>query len=153
MSESPRTSTLPCHVRLRLTDGKEIEGTVWLLADPSRESGFTPLEVILQDSKDFLFVGLDRGGNMLVARRQIRYAEIPADSPGAPADLPGGASLDVLTLHLDSGEEITGVLRSVAPQGFERMSDVMNAQGPFISLGTGDKLVLVAKPRVVRVSF
>jgi hypothetical protein len=109
--------------------------------------------VVLQDSKDFLFVGLDRGGNMLVARRQIRYAEIPADSAGAPADLPGGASLDVLTLHLDSGEEITGVLRSVAPEGFERMSDVMNAQGPFISLGTGDKLVLVAKPRVVRVSF
>ena len=111
------------------------------------------VEKVLDSSREFLALGLARGGNVLVSRNAVRTVEIAADGPGVPDLLDSQAAFDVITLHLDSGEEIAGVLRSVAPKGFERMSDVLNALGRFVALGIGDRIVLVAKNRVVRVSF
>lgn len=148
-----RPGVTPCPVRLRLSDGSTVDGIVWLLPDPARASGVTSVEMILDGGRDFIAVGLDRGGSLLISRNSVRTVDLAADGPGT-TDLPdANASLDVVTLHLDSGEEVSGVLRAISPEGFSRMSDVMNAAGRFITLGSGDRLILVAKNRVVRVSF
>ena len=148
-----RPTTTPCPVRIELADGSSVEGTLWLLPDPSRSSGFTSVEALLDDSRDFIAIGLNRGGSQLISRRAIRTVEFAASGPGTNEMDQGAASLDVLTLRLDSGQEISGVLRAVAPDGANRMSDVFNAPGRFIGLNMGDRFVLAAKRHIVRVSF
>lgn len=150
---SSRPSTTPCHVRLRLSDGTWVDGVLHLLPDPHRPGGVTPVESILETSRDFIVVGQEKGGSLLIARDAIRFVSMSSTGPGVSEIPDTGASMDVVTLHLDSGEEVSGVLRAVAPEGFERMSDVINATGRFIVLGVGDELMLVAKRHVVRVSF
>lgn len=149
----PRPATTPCKVRLGLSDGTVVDGVLFLLSDPSRPTGFTSAESILDGPRQFLVIGQERGGSLLVSRDAIRTAEISASGPGIPELPDAGASLDVVTLHMDGGEEVSGVLRAVAREGFERMSDVINAGGRFITLGSGDQLILVSKKHVVRVSF
>ncbi len=154
MSDSgTHQSTTPCPVKLHLVDGTEIDGTVWLLNDSGRAEGVVPLDVLLDGTRDFLAVGLQPTGSVLISRNAIRTAEIAADGPGVHEVLDAGASLDMITLHLDDGHEVTGVLRAVAREGFARMSDVINEAGRFLSVGVGDQVVLVAKTRVVRISF
>jgi len=148
----PRPRTTPCPVRLRMADGSTVEGNVWLLPDAGRPSGVTSVEALLDGDREFIAVGLPSGGSLLVNRSAIRTAELAAGGPGA-ADVDDGASLDVLTLRLDSGEEVSGVLRAVTRAEAGRMSDVFNSAGRFIALGAGDRLVLVARNRIVRVTF
>lgn len=147
-----RPPTTPCPVRLRMTDGSTVEGVLYLLPDSARTSGVTSVETLLDGSRTFIAVGAERGGSVLVNRDSIRTVETAAAGPGA-SEVSDSASLDITTLRLDSGEEISGVLRAVARVGAERMSDVFNAAGRFIALGTGDRLVLVAKNRIVKVTF
>jgi hypothetical protein len=148
-----RPPTTPCLVRIDLADGSSVDGTLWLLPDPSRPSGLTSVETLLDGPRDFLAIGLIRGGSELISRHAILTVELEATGPGTIEVDSGAASLDVLTLRLDSGQEISGVLRAVAPEGANRMSDIFNAPGRFIGIGVGDRFVLVAKPHIVRVSF
>ncbi|KAA0251094.1 hypothetical protein FBQ97_02670 [Acidobacteria bacterium ACD] len=145
--------TTPCPVWLRLSDGSVLEGTVYLLPDPASEKGLTTLDVLLDGPREFLAVGLAGGGSTLVARDAIRVAEVAADGPGAPGDPDPAASVDVVTVHLDSGEAVSGVLRAVSPLGGRRMSDVFNASGRFVPVEVGSRVALVHKGRIVRVSF
>lgn len=145
--------TVPCPAELRLTDGSRIAGTLFLLPDPTSAKGVTTADVLLDGERDFLAVGVAGSGNVLVARDAIRVAEVAVDGPGAPDEPDLEASLDVVTLHLDSGEEVTGVLQAVSPLGGKRMSDVFNAAGRFVAVGLGDRVAFVAKSRIVRVSF
>jgi hypothetical protein len=147
-----RPPTTPCPVRLRMADGSTVEGVMWLLPDRARPSGVTSVESILDGDREFIAVGLDRGGSLLVNRTAIRTVELDANGPGA-SEVDDGASLDVVTLRLDSGEEVSGVLRAVARDGHGRMSDVFNAAGRFIALGAGDRVVLAARDRIVKVTF
>lgn len=144
--------TTPCPVRFHLSDGSTVAGVVWLLPDPTSPGGVTSLESVLDGPRDFIAVGLDGRGTVLVSRCGVRTVEIASGTPGAP-ELPVGASLDVLTIHMDSGEEVSGVLRALTPEGSPRMSDVFNGSSRFVVLGLGDRLVLVNRERIVRVSF
>ncbi|MEO6323703.1 MAG: hypothetical protein ABIT01_14600 [Thermoanaerobaculia bacterium] len=146
-------ATTPCPVRIELSDGSSVNGILWLLPDPSRASGSTSLESLLDGTRDFLAIGLNSGGSQLISRHAIRTVEAAASGPGTNELDSGSASLDVLTLRLDSGQEISGVLRAVAPDGANRMSDIFNAPGRFIGLGVGDRYVLASKRHIVRVSF
>jgi len=147
-----RPPTTPCPVRLRMADGSTVEGNVWLLPDTARPSGLTSVEALLDGKREFIAIGLGGGASLLVNRSAIRTVELAANGPGAP-EVDDGASLDVVTLRLDSGEEISGVLRAVARADSGRMSDVFNNAGRFIALGAGDRLVLAARERIVRVTF
>lgn len=151
--EMNRPQTIPCPVRIHLSDGSDLSGTIFLLPDPSRPLGTTSVESILDGPRDFIAIGLDRGGSQLISRHAIRTVELAESGPGSSELDLGTASLDVVTLRLDSGQEISGVLRAVAPEGSRRMSDVFNRSGRFIGLGVGNQFVLVAKKRIVRVSF
>jgi hypothetical protein len=154
MPESPvRPATLPCPAVVRLADGSQLDVVFWLLSDPSRAGGYTPLDVLFDGPRTFLAVRLASGESALVSRDAVLTIELDAASRGVP-DLPeAGAAFDVLTLHLDSGLEVSGILRSWAPEGATRMSDVINAAGRFVPLGLGDRIVLVSTARIVRVSF
>ncbi len=145
--------TTPCNVELRLADGSSLSGTLWLLPDTTSARGVTPVDTLLDGPREFLAVGLTAGGAVLVSRDAIRVVELAAEGPGAPEEPDTGASLDVITVRLDSGEEISGVLRAVSPLGGKRMSDIFNAGGRFVALGVGDRVALVNKSRIVRVSF
>jgi hypothetical protein len=149
----PRPPTTPCAVRIRLADGGTLDGFLWLLPSAAHAGGVTPAESILDGSRDFVAVGLPRGGSVLVGREAIRTVELDADGEGVEPMRDDGASLDVVTLTLDSGEEISGVLRAVAREGANRMSDVFNDAPRFVPLLMGDRLLLVAKRRIARVSF
>lgn len=154
MVDSPvRSATLPCPAVVHLADGSRLEVVFWLLADPSRPGGYTPLDVLFDGTRTFLAVRLEDGGSALVSRDAVLAIDLPAGSPGVPELPEAGASFDVLTFHLDTGLEVAGVLRSWAPEGATRMSDVINAATRFIPLGLGSRIVLVNKARIVRVSF
>lgn len=154
MNESAaRPATSPCPAIVRLVDGSQLDVVFWLLSDAARSGGYTPLDVLLDGPRSFLAVGMPGGGSGLISRDAILAVELDANSAGVPELPEAGASFDVLTLHLDSGQEVSGVLRSWAPEGATRMSDVINAAGRFIPIGLGSRIVLVSKARVVRVSF
>lgn len=138
---------------MRLADGATIDGVLWLLPSAAHAGGITSAESVLDGERDFVAVGLERGGNVLVGRETIRTVELAADGDGVEPLTDEGASLDVVTLTLDSGEEISGVLRAVAREGANRMSDVFNDAARFLPLLVGDRLLLVAKRRIARVSF
>ncbi len=136
-----------------MADGSVLKGRFWLLTDPARGGGVVPIEEMLDGPREFLAFGLERGESVLVSRDAIRTVMIPTPSPGIWDTVDAGASLDLVTLTLDSGEAVSGVLRSIMPRGMGRMSDFFNAPGRFISIGLGDRIILVNKGRIVRVSF
>lgn len=149
----PRPPTTPCPVRLCLADGGALDGVLWLLPSAAHAGGVTSVESVLDGERHFVAVGLPNGGSVLVGRDAIRTVELGPDGPGVEPMTDEGASLDVITLTLDSGEEVSGVLRAVAREGANRMSDVFNAPGRFLPVLVGDRLVLVSKRRIARASF
>ncbi len=149
----PRPPTTPCPVRIRFADGASLEGHLWLLPSAAHARGVTSAESVLNGERDFIAIGLEKGGNALVGRDAIRMVELSADGDGAEPITDDAASLDVLTVRLDSGEELSGVLRAVAREGGNRMSDVFNSPGRFLPIQVGDRLVLVSKRRITRVTF
>lgn len=154
MSESPAPiSTVPCPVTLRLADGTSLVGSVWLLPDPKGPNGVTTVQQLFDGGRDFLAVGLPNGERQFVSRSSVVCIELASTGPGVADETDPGALFDVVTLHLEKGEEISGVLRATGAEGYNRMSDILNLPGRFVALGTGDKVILAAKSRVVRVSF
>ena len=149
-ARSPATTR--CPVKLGLTDGRILSAEIYLLSDVTRPGGVTNVEATLDDDRDFLPVTID-GRSALVGRDRIRFVEIDAEAPGTSELLELSGSLDVVSLTFDSGEILSGVLRSPAPAESMRMSDVFNRPGRFLTLTTGDVLVLVAKAHVVEASF
>jgi hypothetical protein len=147
-----RPKVTPCPVRFRLADGSSVDGNVWLLPDPDRPSGVMLVEDLLAGDRDFIAVGLAGGGSILVNRDAIRIVETAEDGPGSP-EIDVSASFDVVTLRLDSGEEVSGILRAVSRADAGRMSDVFNAAGRFITVSIGDRRLLVARDRITRVTF
>lgn len=144
---------VPCGARVRMADGSDLEGVFWLPRDLGRESRVAPIEAILEGPKDFIPFGLQGGENALICRSAVRHISLPARSPGLQELPPVGVSFDLVRVRLDSGEEIAGILRVVTPEGSARMSDIFNASSRFVVLDLGDRIVLVNKARIVRVSF
>ncbi len=154
MTDGPeRPATSPCPAVVQLTDGSRLEVVFWLLPDPARSDGWTTLDALLDGPRAFLAVGLTGGGSTILSRDAILTVEIDEGSKGVPDLGEPGASFDVVTVHLDTGLEVAGVLRSWAPEGAARMSDVINAEGRFFTLGLGSRIVLVNRTRIARVSF
>lgn len=152
MQATAASLTVTCHVHLDLTDGREIDAALFLPTDPARPGGSASVEAILDGNRDFIPAGID-GGSGFISRLAIRSVEMAADGPGAP-DLPeGGGTVDVVTLVLDSGKEVSGILHTFAPPEAMRMSDVFNRPGRFLTLSVGDRVLLVSKAHIVQVSF
>ncbi len=148
-----RRTTTPCAATARLQGGTRLDVTFWLLSDPQRERGVMPLSLLLEEDRKFFPVGLSDGSSGLLSRDALVTVEIDADGPGAEPAPAEGMSFDLVTLHLVSGEEISGILRSTALEGYARMSDVFNSFGRFVPIGLGTRLVLVATGHIARVSF
>ena len=141
-----------CPVRLNLTDGRMVDAEIFLLSDAVRPGGVTTVEGTLDGERDFIPVSLN-GSSALLSRDAIRTVEMAADCPGV-GDLPDvGGTFDVVNLRLDSGEVLSGVLRTLAPVEAMRTSDIFNRHGRFLTLSTGDRLILVAKKHLVHASF
>ncbi len=154
MSEDgTRIVTTRCPATLGLMDGSTIEGVLFLHPDPTRPDGVTTVRDLLDGPRDFIACEVETGRSILFSRLAIRTVDIDAAGPGADPESDPAASLDVVTLHLDSGQEISGVLRAVAKEGFQRMSDVFNASRRFIPILVGSRLILVERSRIVRVTF
>ena len=149
----PRRTTTPCAATVQMDDGSQLDVTFWLLPDPHRERGVTPMRVLLEEDRRFLPIGLADGGSCLLSRDALVTVSIEADGPGAEPPAAEGAALDLVTLHLVTGEEVSGVLESTAVAGHERMSDVFNGAGRFVAVGVGGQVVFVAASRVARVTF
>ena len=149
----PRRTTTPCAATVRLQGGTRLDVTFWLLPDPQRELGVTPLCLLLEEDRRFFPVGLADASSELISRDALVTVEIDADGPGAEPVQAEGTSLDLVTLHLVSGEEVSGILRSTAVEGHGRMSDVFNSFGRFVAIGLGARLAFVATSHIARVSF
>lgn len=149
----PRRTTTPCAASVRLDGGARLEVTFWLLPDAQRELGVTPLRLLLEEDRRFFPVGLADGSSCLLSREALVTVEIDADGPGAEPLASEGMTLDLVTLHLTSGEDVSGILRATSVEGYGRMSDVFNSFGRFVAVGLGKRLVFVATSHVARVSF
>ena len=150
---SPLPVVTPCSAEVRLSDGEVFQAVFWLLPDRGRASGVTSLDRLLDGTREFLAVGLPEGGSALVRRDSIVTATLSAEEPGAPDEAEPGASLDVVTLHLESGDAVSGILQAVSPRGSGRMSDLFNGPERFLAVALADRVVLVSKARIARVSF
>lgn len=149
----PRRTTTACAASVRLEGVGRLDVTFWLLPDSQRELGVTPLRLLLEEDRRFLPVGLADSSSCLLSRDALVSVEIDADGPGAEPIAAEGTALDLVTLHLVSGEEISGILRSTSLEGYGRMSDVFNSFNRFVAIGLGSRLVFVATPHIARVSF
>lgn len=141
-----------CPVQLGLVDGRTVDALIHLLGDVNRPGGVTSIESVLDGPREFIPAQI-HGSDVLLSRSSVRTVSLDATAPGA-GELPDlGGSLDVVTLKLDSGETISGILRYMAPAETMRMSDVFNHSGRFLALRVGDKIVLVSKAHLVLASF
>lgn len=139
-------------VKLGLTDGRVLDAEIFLLSDAKRPGGVTSIEAVLDGPREFIPV-LIQSGHVLLSRSSIRTVGFAASAPGMGEMSEAGGTLDVVTLKLDSGEVVSGVLRYMAPAESMRMSDVFNRPGRFLTLSEGDRLILVSKAHVVQASF
>ena len=146
----PKTTL--CPVRIGLADGRVVNAEIFLLSDGMRPGGVTSVEGTLAVEREFLPVRMD-DRDTLVRCQAIRFLEVAPDSPGAVGIEGLGGSFDVVTLRIDSGETLSGILRFPAPAESMRMSDVFNWPGRFLILSTGERLILVAKAHIVEASF
>lgn len=144
--------TVSCPVRFSLSDGEELDASLYLPTDQSRPGGCASVEDVLDGGREFVPIGLE-SGSALIRRSAILCAEVSAEERGAP-DLAGeGGTFDVVTLRLDSGREVSGILRTFAPTETMRMSDVFNRPDRFLAVSSGDRILLVSKARIVLASF
>jgi hypothetical protein len=139
-------------VRLSLTDGRTVDAEIHLLSDSMRPGGLTTVEGTIDGSREFIPVSIG-GADALLARSSIRLVDMPADAPGAAELMDVGGTFDVVSLRLDSGETLSGILRYPAPVESMRSSDVFNRPGRFLTLSVGDRLILVSKSHLVQASF
>lgn len=149
----PRRTTTPCGATVLLEGGAPLDVTFWLLPDPHRERGVTPMSVLLEDDRRFFPVGLPGGGSCLLSRDALVTVAIDGSGHGADPKPAEGTAVDLVTLHLVTGGEVSGVLESTAVEGHGRMSDVFNGAGRFVAVGVGSRVVFVATSRVARVTF
>ncbi len=153
MPDAPaRIATVPVPVVLGLADGAHVEATVRLVAEGDPPEPM-PLERLLDGEREFFAVALAGGGSALVGRGAVVTLEMAADAPGAPAMGDGDSGIDIVTFHLDSGRTVSGVLRVRPGDAGQRMSDIFNSPGGWVVAGLGDRVVLVNKARIARVSF
>lgn len=153
MPDAPaRFATVPVPVVLALADGARIEATLRLVTEGNPPAPMS-MEALLDGGREFLAVSLSGGGSALVGRRSVETLEMAADSPGAPAMGTGESGIDIVTVHLDSGRTVSGVLRVRPDDLGQRMSDIFNSPGGWVVAGLGDRVVLVNKARIARVSF
>lgn len=145
-------STTRCPVKLALTDGRILAAELFLLSDSARPGGVTNVETTLDGARDFMPLCLDER-NVLIGLDAILYVEVAQDAPGTGELLELSGSFDMVTLTIDTGETLSGVLRFPAPADAMRMSDMFNRHGRFLTLTTGDLLILVSKAHVVEAAF
>lgn len=153
MPDAPaRFATVPVPVVLSLADGARVEATLRLVAEGDPPAPM-PVETLLDGPRDFLAVALPGGGSALVNRGAVVTLEMAADAPGAPAMGDGDGGIDIVTFHLESARSVSGVLRVRSHDAGQRTSDIFNTPGGWVVAGLGDRIVLVNKARIVRVSF
>lgn len=153
MPDAPaRFATVPVPVVLSLADGARVEATLRLVAEGDPPVPM-PVETLLDGPRDFLAVALPGGGSALVNRATVVTLEMAADAPGAPAMGDGDGGIDIVTFHLESARSVSGVLRVRPHDVGQRTSDIFNTPGGWVVAGLGDRIVLVNKARIVRVSF
>jgi hypothetical protein len=153
MTDAPaRIATIPVSVVLGFADGRQLEATLRLVAEGDPPAPM-PVEALLDGPRDFFAVALPGGGSAIVGRRALATLEMAAETPGAPAMGEGDGRIDIVTLHLDSGRAVSGVLRVLPDDAGQRMSDIFNKPGGWVVAGLGDRVVLVNKARIVRASF
>lgn len=153
MTDAPaRFATVPVPVVLGLADGTRLDATLRLVAegDPPKP---IPVEALLSGPREFFAVAVPGGGSALVGRGAVATLEMASDGPGAPEMGEWDGRIDIVTFHLDSGGTVSGVLRVRPDDAGQRMSDIFNSPGGWVVAGLGDRVVLVNKTRIARVSF
>jgi hypothetical protein len=153
MTDAPaRLSTVPVPIVLGFADGARLEAILRLVAEGEPPEPM-PVEALLDGPRDFFAVALPAGGSTLIGRGAVATLEMAADAPGAPGMGGGDNGIDIVTFHLESGGTVSGVLRVRPDEAGQRMSDIFNAAGGWVVVGLGDRVVLVNKARIGRVSF
>lgn len=153
MTEAPaRFATVPVPVVLGLADGARLEATLRLVVEGEPPAPM-PLESLLDGPRAFLAVSLAGDGSALVGRDSLVTVELAADAPGAPAMGDAGGGIDIVTLHLEPSGSVSGLLRVRPDDAGQRTSDIFNSPGGWVVAGLGDRVVLVNKARIARVSF
>ena len=145
-------ATTACPARIGLADGRLLDAELFLLSDPMRPGGVVSVEATLDGEREFIPVRFG-ARSALLRRDAVRTVELAPDAPGTDGFAELSGSLDVVNLHFDSGDAVSGVLLFPAPAEAMRMSDVFNRPGRFLTLSTGETLLLVAKAHLVEVSF
>jgi hypothetical protein len=135
-----RIEKTKARVTLKLRDGLEISGRVFLPREPEDEPYVGKLQALLNDAEPFIPVEIE-GGEPFVQNKD-RVAWCRYDGPVGPV-VEVTKPRRRVTLVLDDGSQLQGDLVAEGPPERRRVLDCLNLAPPFLLLETahGDYLV------------
>ena len=119
-------------------------------AAPMHDGPETILERLNASDRVIPFEAPDGGSVTLVTRLDLAWV---APRPGTDSKLIGPGTFIItrqerVRVRIEDGEILEGVLQMELPEGFNRVSDFMNAPEDFFPLATPDGVFLLNKSRV-----
>jgi hypothetical protein len=147
-----RVPVIAVEVEIMLTGGDVARGSIYVSTTSSRHAGPTrPIEWINEPHEFFPFLRRDEERPVLLNKRSVLYVTVL--SGGCPEDDDAEMSLPGHHVVVTFGRVVLeGDLPIDLPAGQNRVQDLLNRPGEFVSLVSGHREVLVHKRHVQRVA-
>jgi hypothetical protein len=158
MSELYRVPKHRLPVRLRTREDAWESVHVFLSECADGHAGTEQPEDLFNGRDEFLVVETGDGEVAFLHRAGVSLVEIDLEAilgeERAGADLLAGdlAIEERIRVLLDDGLELEGITRYQRPHAAARLKEHLNAEDPFLPLHRGDRLCLVNKARIARVT-
>lgn len=158
MSDLYRVPKRKLSVRVRTSGDVQESVCVFLSECADGHAGTERPVDLFNGSKDFLVVETSEGEVAFLQRGSLSLVIIDLDG-GLDEELAGAnltaGDLDIqerIRVLLDDGLELEGVTRYQLPDGTARLKEHLNGAEPFIPLYQGDRVCLINKARIARVT-
>ncbi len=151
MSEELRVPKRHVQVEVLIPGGGARQVTVFLAEFASTHSGPERLSDLLNAHDDFLPVlDVATGGTMFIGRHSIAAARVAPE--WEPAEQTEEGDRHELEIVLTDGTQLRGAVAFVPPPGRSRLLDFLNEPQPFLRLAESEKVALIHKRHIARVT-
>jgi hypothetical protein len=148
-----RVPKINTRVVVTLHDGASFGVTIFLSERAEMHPGPERLQEWLSGPARFLPAKVEESDRMLwLNRDSIRSVRAPLSldqDHSAEATIP---TEQEISLHLENGEVVTGLVAYVLPEYHSRLTDFLNGMHPFVRLVVGEDVLFINKREVLRVT-
>ena len=143
--------TMPLRVSVWLTDGRTLEGDVFLPTEsPVRDGPMLPAEWANLSPVFVPVRPADGGAVILVSRNHVSAFALP---PGVPADAPEefvDAPVLRVVVEMAGGPRFEGRIAISTPYPQRRLKDLVNTRDAYLTLDVDGRAHLIRKDNVIR---